>query len=89
MKRLIEIDGALRVGDRLPLGRVADEASPLSVKATTLGVRRLPSWLGMTLTSPPSMTATTEFVVPRSMPMIFSSAMGVSSLCQCSNGQKW
>src|SRR5947209_6368781 len=48
--------------------------SPLSVKATTLGVRRLPSWLGMTLTSPPSRTATTEFVVPRSMPMIFSSA---------------
>src|SRR5438105_14343772 len=49
--------------------------SPLSVKATTLGVRRLPSWLGMTLTSPPSMTATTELVVPRSIPMIFSSAM--------------
>src|SRR5260370_29520885 len=48
--------------------------SPLSVKATTLGVRRLPSWLGMTLTSAPSMTATTELVVPRSMPMIFSSA---------------
>src|SRR3954452_3400211 len=48
--------------------------SPLSVKATTLGVRRLPSWLGMTLTSPPSITATTELVVPRSMPMIFSVA---------------
>src|SRR5262245_29212880 len=49
--------------------------SPLSVNATTLGVSRLPSWLAMTLTSPPSMTATTELVVPRSMPMIFSSAM--------------
>ena len=49
--------------------------SPLSVNATTLGVSRLPSWLGMTLTSPPSITATTELVVPRSMPMIFSSAM--------------
>src|SRR2546423_6119543 len=46
--------------------------SPLSVKATTLGVRRLPSWVAITLTSPPSITATTEFVVPRSMPMIFS-----------------
>src|SRR6516162_9491296 len=35
----------------------------------------------MTLTSPPSMTATTEFVVPRSMPMIFSpSATGGSFL---------
>src|SRR5579875_805104 len=50
--------------------------SPLSVNATTLGVRRLPSWLGMTLTSLPSMTATTELVVPRSIPMIFSSAIG-------------
>src|SRR5437773_534434 len=38
--------------------------SPMSVKATTLGVRRLPSWLAMTLTSLPSITATTEFVVP-------------------------
>src|SRR5438045_7179153 len=48
--------------------------SPLSVKATTLGVRRLPSWLAMTLTSLPSITATTEFVVPRSIPIIFSPA---------------
>src|SRR5262245_38338821 len=31
----------------------------------------------MTLTSPPSMTATTLLVVPRSMPMIFSSAICV------------
>src|SRR5881275_2675848 len=46
--------------------------SPLSVNATTLGVSRFPSWLGMTLTSLPSITATTELVVPRSMPMIFS-----------------
>src|SRR6516165_2788328 len=53
--------------------------SPLSVKATTDGVRRLPSWLGMTFTSLPSMTATTEFVVPKSMPIIFSCAIGVGS----------
>src|SRR5271170_2229805 len=52
--------------------------SPLSVKATTLGVRRLPSWLGITFTSPPSMTATTELVVPKSIPIIFSSAMFLS-----------
>ena len=32
---------------------------------------------GITLASPPSMTATTELVVPRSMPMIFSSAIAV------------
>ena len=44
--------------------------SPLFVKATTDGVRRLPSGLVMTTGSPPSMTATTELVVPRSMPMI-------------------
>src|SRR5947209_2156488 len=55
--------------------------SPLSVKATTLGVRRFPSWLAMTLTSFPSMTATTELVVPRSMPMIFSSAIAVLLFC--------
>ena len=46
--------------------------SPLSLKATTLGVRRLPSLFAITLGSLPSITATTELVVPRSMPMIFS-----------------
>ena len=46
--------------------------SPLSVNATTLGVRRFPSALGITFTSLPSITATTELVVPRSIPMIFS-----------------
>src|SRR3954463_4062946 len=44
--------------------------SPLSSHATTDGVRRPPSSLGMTLGSLPSMIATTEFVVPRSIPMI-------------------
>src|SRR6185436_17768518 len=43
--------------------------SPSLVKATTDGVRRLPSWLGMTTGLPPSITATTELVVPRSMPI--------------------
>src|SRR2546422_4476632 len=45
--------------------------SPVLVKATTEGVVRLPSALGMTCGSPPSMPATHEFVVPRSMPIIF------------------
>src|SRR5262249_7979184 len=31
--------------------------------------RRLPSWFGMTTGSPPSTTATTELVVPKSIPM--------------------
>ena len=44
--------------------------SPVFVNATTDGVSRPPSGLVMTTGSPPSMTATTELVVPRSMPMI-------------------
>ena len=44
--------------------------SPFFENATTEGVVRLPSALGMTTGSPPSMTATHEFVVPRSIPMI-------------------
>ena len=44
--------------------------SPVLVKATTDGTVRPPSAEAMTVGSPPSMTATTEFVVPRSMPMI-------------------
>jgi hypothetical protein len=47
-----------------PTGR-----SPSFVKATTDGVVRAPSWLTMTAGSPPSITATTEFVVPRSIPI--------------------
>src|SRR6185503_2261688 len=45
--------------------------SPLLAKATTDGVMRPPSALVMTCGSPPSLTPTTELVVPRSMPMIF------------------
>jgi hypothetical protein len=36
--------------------------------ATTLGVVREPSEFAITSGSPPERTATTEFVVPRSMP---------------------
>src|SRR5262249_55896654 len=42
--------------------------SPVLEKATTEGVVRLPSALGMTVGSPASKTLTTELVVPRSMP---------------------
>src|SRR5688572_19467220 len=42
--------------------------SPDLAKATTEGVVRAPSALAMTVGSPPSRTATTLFVVPRSMP---------------------
>ena len=47
---------------------------PLSVKPTTEGVMRLPSSFVMTLGSRPSMMATTLFVVPRSIPIIFATA---------------
>src|SRR3954452_5307379 len=48
---------------------------PSSVNATTDGVVRPPSALAMTSACPPSMTAaTTEFVVPRSMPTAFAMA---------------
>src|SRR5882762_1810964 len=66
--------------------------SPLFVNATTEGVVRPPSALGITCGSPPSITATHEFVVPRSMPIIFpilppcSRAEGTVPLRQvCSN----
>src|SRR3954451_1525776 len=42
--------------------------SPFLANATTEGVVRAPSALAMTVGSPPSSTATTEFVVPRSIP---------------------
>jgi hypothetical protein len=46
--------------------------SPLSVKATTEGVVRLPSALAKTLGSPLSMIATQELVVPKSIPITFA-----------------
>src|SRR5438270_8479506 len=46
--------------------------SPLSAYATIEGVVRAPSLFSMTLGLPPSMMATQELVVPRSMPMIFA-----------------
>src|SRR5919204_5510711 len=46
--------------------------SPVLVNPTTDGVKRLPSLLMITVGVPPSITATTEFVVPRSMPTAFA-----------------
>src|ERR671919_2161842 len=45
--------------------------SPPLEKATTEGVVRAPSAFGITVGCPPSRTATTEFVVPRSIPTAF------------------
>src|SRR6201996_2638104 len=49
--------------------------SPDLEKPTTEGVVRAPSALAMTVGSPPSSTATTELVVPRSIPT--ARAMGL------------
>ena len=46
--------------------------SPSSVNATIEGVVRAPSEFSMTLGVEPSMTATHELVVPRSMPITFA-----------------
>src|SRR5271155_1386548 len=45
--------------------------SPSSLKATIEGVVRMPSAFSMTFAVLPSITATHEFVVPRSIPMTF------------------
>jgi hypothetical protein len=46
--------------------------SPSSVKATIEGVVRMPSEFSMTLGLFPSITATQELVVPRSIPITFA-----------------
>jgi hypothetical protein len=50
--------------------------------ATTDGTNRSPSAEGITTGSPPLITAATELVVPKSIPMIF--AMISILLCQAS-----
>src|SRR5215469_9255563 len=54
--------------------------SPVLVKATTDGVVRPPSSLAMTLGSPPSITATQELVVPRSIPIILAMLLSFVSM---------
>src|SRR5512132_463139 len=53
--------------------------SPVLERATTDGVVRAPSALGITVGSPPSRVATTELVVPRSIP----TALAISSPQSC------
>jgi hypothetical protein len=58
--------------------------SPLSVKATIDGVVLAPSAFSMTFAALPSMTATQELVVPRSMPiaLLITILLGFSILNQ-------
>ncbi len=81
MKRLIENTVFWGLVTAWRFATVPTSRSPSFVNATTDGVTRPPSALGMTTGSPPSITATTELVVPRSIPMIFS-AMTTAPYCE-------
>ena len=76
MKRLIEKTVFAGLVTAWRLASWPTRRSPVLVKATTDGTVRPPSAELMTVGSPPSMTATTEFVVPRSMPMILPMVLG-------------
>ena len=52
--------------------------SPSGAKATMEGVVRAPSAFSMTLGAEPSMTATQELVVPRSMPITLAMCLFLS-----------
>ncbi len=80
MKRLMEKTVLPGLVTAWRLASWPTSRSPVLVKATTLGMVRPPSADAMTVGSPPSMTATTEFVVPRSMPMILPMGGVCSSL---------
>src|SRR5688500_2376762 len=80
MKRLIENTVLPGLVTAWRLASWPTSRSPVLVNATTLGLVRPPSADAMTVGSPPSMTATTEFVVPRSMPMILPMGGVCSSL---------
>src|SRR5213083_2754630 len=85
MNRLIEKIVFCGLVTACRLATCPTSRSPSLVKATTEGVVRDPSALGMTTGSPPSMTAITEFVVPRSIPTVLgicSSADYVHWICQ-------
>src|SRR6516164_6449436 len=70
MKRLMEYTVFSGLVTAWRLATWPTRRSPVFVMATTEGVVREPSWLGITTGSPPCITATTEFVVPRSIPII-------------------
>ena len=65
-------DGVLGLVTCLAFGDLADQPLALLGERHDRRRRPLPSWLTITVGSPPSMTATTELVVPRSMPIIFA-----------------
>ena len=79
MKRLIENTVFSGLVTACRFATCPTSRSPDFVKPTTDGVSRPPSELVMTTGSPPSMTATTELVVPRSIPMILLMTLSLAS----------
>ena len=79
MKRLIEKTVFSGFVTAWRLATWPTSRSPSFAIATTDGVVRAPSWLTMTVGWPPSITATTELVVPRSIPITLLGIM-VNSL---------
>src|SRR3989475_13154715 len=75
MKRLIEKIVFCGLVTAWRLATVPTRRSPDAVKVTTDGVVRPPSAFSITVGSPPSSTAMQEFVVPRSMPMVFAMSL--------------
>src|SRR5207253_6474010 len=80
MNRLIEYTVFSGFVTACLLATCPTSRSPVLVMATTDGVVRAPSWLGITTDSPPCITATTEFVVPKSMPIILLILIGPPGL---------
>src|SRR6476661_6770541 len=80
MKRLIEKTVFWGLVTACRLATWPTSRSPSLVKPTTEGVVRPPSAFGMTTGSPPSITATTELVVPRSIPITLSAIADFSWL---------
>src|ERR1017187_7716707 len=80
MKRLMEkiVFSGLVMACRL--ATCPTNRSPLLVNATTDGVVRWPSWFAITVGWPASITATHEFVVPKSMPIIFPICLNAPSI---------
>src|SRR5215210_4967994 len=70
MKRLMENTVFSGLVTCWRLAGTPTSRSPPCVKATTEGVVRPPSRLGITVGSPPSSTAMQELVVPRSIPIV-------------------
>src|SRR4029453_19567014 len=69
MRRLMANNVFIGLVTACPLAGTPTSLSPSSVKATIEGVVLEPSAFSSTLGLEPSMTATHELVVPRSMPM--------------------